>query len=282
MGRYNEAPLSNFPDEFCHLSRMTDPDATVLKLIVEYNTKSANGDLEGCQALLRNNPKLADCQFSSLRMNQLLDEIVATQKFFLEEVQTFINNIAQNKVGISDTESVNIVEQNFKPTITNYEQTLSSTSSFSIKGIFNIVKSLKSKIDLISSKYNEALDSLKNETRTQIGFIRGQMVSFESERNSNRLIKLSIPVNSWKVPENTMFVGGSSNMVIAEVNNSQLKSTDNPILVKYFGENPNLSNIKEYNKAFSYIIAGNVDNGKVTFVATKKPNFNLTIALKGV
>lgn len=143
MGRYREAPLSNFPDDYCHLSRMTDPDATLLSLIVEYNKQASLGNVSECQNIIRNNPRLADCQFSTMRMNQLLDEIVATQKFYMDEVHTFIENIAGHKIGLSDDRVNGIVNG------TVAESSLSNTTTLTEKGLVKVVEGkLSSKLKL--------------------------------------------------------------------------------------------------------------------------------------
>ena len=100
---YVDLPLTNFPIKEDTMKRMTDVNAVLMPVVRQYNTYFADGNLAACNDLLKNNPDVLDCFFNADKWNWTRDAIIAIQRFFSEEVVTFINNVAQNTVGINDS-----------------------------------------------------------------------------------------------------------------------------------------------------------------------------------
>lgn len=65
---------------------------------------------------------------------------------------------------------------------------------------------------------------------------------------------------------------------------SGISSDDNVTVLKKLdsSNSNNLTNLKNYNKNFAYIVGGRTENGKIILVAYKRPSISLKIAVKGV
>ena len=99
---YIDLPLTNFPVSEDTPIRMSDVDAVLMPVVLQYNQYYAAGNLAACNTLLSNNPNLVKCLFNADKYNWLRDAVIAVQRYYLEDVQTFINTVAQNTIGIED------------------------------------------------------------------------------------------------------------------------------------------------------------------------------------
>jgi len=99
---YQEYPHSSFPEEICNLPGMQDVSATLRPVIEQYNEAWINNDVDAMAAIREKYPNLTKSLFNADKFNTLLDEVKATQKFFKEDVNAMINDVAQRTVGIND------------------------------------------------------------------------------------------------------------------------------------------------------------------------------------
>lgn len=102
LDKYIDLPLTDFPVKEDTRKRMMDVNSVLMPVVKQYNIYFADGNLAACNDLLKNNPDIQDCIFNADKWNWSRDAIIAIQRFFLEEVVTFINNVAQNALGVND------------------------------------------------------------------------------------------------------------------------------------------------------------------------------------
>lgn len=99
---YPEYPHSKFPETICDLPNMQDATSTLRPIIDQYNEAWLNNDTDKMIELKEQYPNLMKSLFNAEKFNVLLDGVKATQKFFMEEVDTMVHTVAQNTVGIND------------------------------------------------------------------------------------------------------------------------------------------------------------------------------------
>lgn len=99
---YPEYPHSKFPEAICDLPNMQDATSTLRPIIDQYNEAWLNNDTDKMIELKEQYPNLMKSLFNAEKFNVLLDGVKATQKFFMEEVDTMVHTVAQNTVGIND------------------------------------------------------------------------------------------------------------------------------------------------------------------------------------
>lgn len=100
---YTDCPLTNFPAGEDTWNRMMDINTVLLPLMKQYNAYAEAGNLSAANKIIQDNPDLLDCLFNAEKFNWLRDAIIAMERYYLEDVQTFIMNVAQNTVGINDS-----------------------------------------------------------------------------------------------------------------------------------------------------------------------------------
>lgn len=57
------------------------------------------------RTILDNNEELANCLFNADKYNWMRDAIIAMERYYLNDVQTMVEGIAANTIGIDDTNS---------------------------------------------------------------------------------------------------------------------------------------------------------------------------------
>lgn len=82
---------TSFPDAVDSISRMSDLSQSDLSLVSQYYEKYNAGDWSGATAILDANPYLKNKIFNASKFNRLADGMVATQKYFIEELQNYLN-----------------------------------------------------------------------------------------------------------------------------------------------------------------------------------------------
>lgn len=100
--QYEDTPLSNFPAAEDNWSRMSNVSVGLLAIAKEYSDLYTNGNIDSANALLAKHPQLRQALFTPERWNQLRDAIIALQRFFLEDVESMITEVARSTVGIND------------------------------------------------------------------------------------------------------------------------------------------------------------------------------------
>ena len=87
-----------------------------------------------------------------------------------------------------------------------------------------------------------------------------------------REIILRVPASAWN---------SSNGFFVAEINTSEIKASDNPIMFAVLDNIITAREVKEYNKNYTFIHRGETLDGLVRFYAYKKPNVDLSIGLRG-
>lgn len=101
--KYDDLPLSNFPVQEDDWARMNDVTPNLVSTIEEYEYLLKSGDILGANALIENNVDLKKTIFNADKWNKIRDGIIALQRFFFEDVDSMVVNIAQNTIGINDS-----------------------------------------------------------------------------------------------------------------------------------------------------------------------------------
>lgn len=100
---YSDTPLTNFPDKEDNWARMSDITSTLASVALQYNQLWESGQLDQANNLLQSYPSLKNCIFNADKWNKMRDSIIAIERYYLNDVQTMINKVAQNTVGINDS-----------------------------------------------------------------------------------------------------------------------------------------------------------------------------------
>ena len=91
---YTDLYAANFPDDIDTLYVYLDPSESDLVAIQSYNTYYAAGDFTNANAVLDANPKLKQMIINAEKMNRIEHMIIAMQRFYFSDVQTFLLNAA--------------------------------------------------------------------------------------------------------------------------------------------------------------------------------------------
>lgn len=100
--KYDDLPLSKFPETEDNWSRMSDLSIGLLNVAKQYSDLYNNGNIDSANALLKQYPDLTAALFTPERWNQLRDGIICLQRFFLNDVADMIRDVAQAAIGIND------------------------------------------------------------------------------------------------------------------------------------------------------------------------------------
>lgn len=129
---YIDKPFTSFPVSEDTFDRMMDVTINLMPLVQQYNTYYASGNLSACNQLLSNNPELQNCLFNAKKYNQLRDAVLAIEEYFLTQIDTLYNTIAQNASDIDDNPSEE------KASIVSY-------SAEKVNQLFNQIKNTQDK-----------------------------------------------------------------------------------------------------------------------------------------
>lgn len=81
---------------------MSDITSTLIGVALQYNALWDAGKIDEANAIVESNPDLINTIMNADKWNKLRDAIIAIERFFLEDVETFINRVAQITIGIND------------------------------------------------------------------------------------------------------------------------------------------------------------------------------------
>lgn len=99
---YPDLPRSSFPEKEDTFPLMSDVDASKLTLVHQYEEYARAGNIQACNQLLTSYPELESCLFNAQKLNKLRDAVIATQRYYLEDVHDMVELTAQNAIGIND------------------------------------------------------------------------------------------------------------------------------------------------------------------------------------
>lgn len=109
--KYPDLPYSNFPVEEDYFARMKDVGADTVKYVKQYNTYAEAENWDGCANVLSEHPEVINCLFDAEKFNKLRDAILATQRYYLNNVKAdmdsmkeYVEYLKAETVGINDTE----------------------------------------------------------------------------------------------------------------------------------------------------------------------------------
>lgn len=93
---YTDLTETKFPNAVDDLSRMSDLASSDLTLVNQYYTYYNAGNLTAAAQLLADNPTLINKLFNAAKFNILRDALIALERFYLSDVQTYINSTKQS------------------------------------------------------------------------------------------------------------------------------------------------------------------------------------------
>lgn len=94
---YTDLYETKFPDEIDNWDRFLDPTIQTISAITQYQQYYDQGNFELANSVLENNPTLKRIIVNASTINKMLDGIVAIERFYLNDVQTYLQNIIQLK-----------------------------------------------------------------------------------------------------------------------------------------------------------------------------------------
>lgn len=245
---YQDLYRSSFPGTEDNFDIMQDVTQTLMPLIVEYNSYFAQGNMNACNELLANNPDLVKCFFNADKWNKLRDAILAIERYYLEEVETFINLVAQNTIGLND----------------NPTEEESLTTSYSSNKVDTLLREEEDKTDkkleTLDSTIKEIITNTENDINAQI-------------KKMNSTVVVELPVSGWS---NTLPY--TQRVAVAGI-----KETDEPDIHLYTPKTLPVNEVKLRQKFTGMITDGETEDGYATFYCgAKKPTADFSILLKGV
>lgn len=100
---YDDLPLTDFPAKEDSWARMSDISTSLIAAEAQYQALWDAGDLNGANALLESNEGLKNAIFNADKWNRIRDAIIALQRYYLNDVQTYIEETGKLAVGINDS-----------------------------------------------------------------------------------------------------------------------------------------------------------------------------------
>lgn len=93
---YTDLTETQFPDKIDELTRMSDLTSTDIPIVNEYYAYYNAGNMAAAAQLLASNPTLLDKLFNAAKFNILRDALIALQRFYMSDVQTYIDSTRQS------------------------------------------------------------------------------------------------------------------------------------------------------------------------------------------
>lgn len=94
---YPDLYETKFPDAIDNWDRFLDPTIQTLSAITQYQKYYDQGDFEQANSVLESNPTLKRIIVNASSINKMLDGIIAIQRFYFSDFQTYLQNIIQLK-----------------------------------------------------------------------------------------------------------------------------------------------------------------------------------------
>lgn len=128
------------PDDSADHPYMQDAvsSQSLLAAATSYNAAINDGNAYLAQQILDANEELQRCLFNAEKYNWMRDAIIACQRYYVNDVETYITALAANTIGIDDTNS----------------QGSPGTNGYSITKINSLVSGTSSNITLDSSSWS--------------------------------------------------------------------------------------------------------------------------------
>lgn len=88
---------SDFPDKVSTMTRVQDVSAAMKPYVDEYYTHYNRGDFDSANGVITAHPELLNMIINAKIFNDLRDEIIATQRVFKDDVESYIFSVVKNK-----------------------------------------------------------------------------------------------------------------------------------------------------------------------------------------
>ena len=102
---YTDLTETNFPQAVDTFNRVTDVTLDLLPLVQEYQSLYANGKINEAASLLAENPSLQNCMINAKTINRCYDGIKALQRFYMSDIQKYIEQLITYRGDYSATSS---------------------------------------------------------------------------------------------------------------------------------------------------------------------------------
>lgn len=94
---YPDLYESTFPESVDNFDRYLDPSIDMLAAIQQYYSYMNTGNIAAANAVLELNPMLKRAVLNAENMNKLRDAIIALERYYFSDVQTYLQNIVVYK-----------------------------------------------------------------------------------------------------------------------------------------------------------------------------------------
>lgn len=105
-GLYDDLSHTVFPkytDDTNNHPYMSDVSGSLRTYVNQYMSYYAAGNLTQCNELLTEHPELINCLFNADKYNWMRDAIVQVQRYYKQDMQQFVQDVAAATIGINDS-----------------------------------------------------------------------------------------------------------------------------------------------------------------------------------
>lgn len=100
---YSDLTYTEFPESVSDMERVQDVTASMKPYVDLYNVYYNAGDFNSANKVLDEHPELLKMIINALVINELRDNIIATQRMFLDDTEDYIFTVVKNRGIWSDT-----------------------------------------------------------------------------------------------------------------------------------------------------------------------------------
>lgn len=94
---YEDLEYTKYPDSIDTFDRIINPTVSDLPAIKSYYRCIDNNDLEGANQIVEDNPRLKRMKLDYENINKIYDSLIAIERFYFTDVQTYIMNVVRPK-----------------------------------------------------------------------------------------------------------------------------------------------------------------------------------------
>lgn len=100
---YSDLTYTEFPESVSNMGRVQDVTIASKQYVDLYNRYYSSGDFDNANKVLNDHPELQKMIINAYTFNELRDNIIATQRMFLDDTEDYIFTVVKNKGLWSDS-----------------------------------------------------------------------------------------------------------------------------------------------------------------------------------
>jgi len=165
--KYPDLELTNFPNSVDTISEKTDPSSeSDLTLINTYKGYIEAGNYSAAISYLASHPDLINMMITKDDINKMLQMILAIERYYFEDVQSFLLNLAGIKaenITFNDDSTIEAFYQSLKTLVTNRALVSDSTGKVATSSVTS------TELDYLSGVTNNIQTQLNSKQNTITG-----------------------------------------------------------------------------------------------------------------